>query len=65
MNFSELTRAVDTYCEQCKFEVKQKAVLLELIQKAIDHGESKEQNKITSIIVKGLKALVGSGSSRD
>ena len=33
--------------------------LLQLVQKAIEHGEAKDQNKITGIVVGGLKALLG------
>ncbi len=38
---------------------KMREDLLELVQKAIAHGEEKDQNKVTGIIVKGLKALIG------
>jgi len=38
---------------------KMKSDLLELVQKAIEYGEAKDQNKITGIVVKGIKALLG------
>jgi hypothetical protein len=38
---------------------KMKGDLLDLIQEAIDHGEAKDQNKISGIIVKGIKAFMG------
>jgi hypothetical protein len=38
---------------------KMKADLLDLVQTAVEHGEAKDQNKITGIIVKGIKAFMG------
>jgi len=33
--------------------------LIDLIQEAIDHGAEKDQNKISGILVKGIKAFMG------
>lgn len=38
-----------------------KSDLLELVQKAVDHGEGKEQGKISGIAVKVIKAFMGGG----
>lgn len=38
---------------------KMKSDLLDLIQEAIDLGAEKDQNKISGIIVKGIKAFMG------
>lgn len=38
---------------------KMKSDLLDLIQSSVEHGEAKDQNKITGIIVKGIKAFMG------
>jgi hypothetical protein len=35
-----------------------KADLLELVQKAVEHGEGKDQNKIVGILVKAAKAFL-------
>jgi hypothetical protein len=34
-----------------------KADLLELVQKAVEHGEAKDQGKISGILVKAAKAF--------
>ena len=36
---------------------KMKADLLELVQKAVEHGEAKDQGKISGILVKAAKAF--------
>jgi len=38
---------------------KMKSDLFDLLQEAIEHGEAKDQNKISGIIVKGIKAFMG------
>ncbi len=38
---------------------KMKAELLELAQKALDIGAEKDQNKISGLLVKGIKAFMG------
>lgn len=38
---------------------KMKSDLLDIVQSAVEHGEAKDQNKITGIIVKGIKAFMG------
>jgi len=38
-------------------KIKMKADLLELVQKAVEHGEGKDQNKIVGILVKAAKAF--------
>lgn len=38
---------------------KMKADLLDLIQSAVEHGEAKDQNKITGIATKIIKSFMG------
>ncbi len=38
---------------------KMKSDLLDLAQKAMDLGAEKDQNKISGILVKGIKAFMG------
>jgi hypothetical protein len=40
---------------------KMKSDLLDLVQEAVDHGEAKDKNKISGIIVNGIKAFMGGG----
>jgi hypothetical protein len=61
VNFADLVKEIDGFMSAHGQTggAKMKSDLLELVQKAIAHGESKEQNKISGIVVKGLKALIG------
>jgi sulfur relay (sulfurtransferase) DsrC/TusE family protein len=61
MSFSELVKYIDAFCQKYKFEPSVRADLVDLVQKAIEHGEAKEQNKIAGIAVKALKAFMGGG----
>lgn len=63
-NFVDLVKLVNGFCD--KYAVagdkdKMKADILELVQKAIEHGEGKDQTKISGIIVSGIKAFMGRG----
>lgn len=40
---------------------KLKSDLLDLVQSAVDHGEQKDQNKISGIIGKVVKSFMGGG----
>ncbi len=59
--FKDLYKGIDQFMKDHGQTggTKMKEDLLELVQKAIAHGEEKDQNKITGIIVKGLKTLIG------
>lgn len=64
--FADLAKLVDGFVS--KYGVvgadrdKLKADLLELVQKGIEHGEGKDQTKISGIIVNGIKAFMGRGN---
>lgn len=59
--FAALVKEIDDFLAKhnSSGSPKMKADLLELVQKAIEHGEGKDQNKITGIVVNGLKAFLG------
>lgn len=61
MKFSELVKEIDAFMSAHGQTggKKMRDDLLELVQKGIEHGESKEQNKISGIVVNGLKAFLG------
>lgn len=60
---TDLMKQVDTFLERySKDDPSKKGMrndLMEIVQKAIDMGEGKDQNKISGIIVKGIKAFMG------
>jgi hypothetical protein len=61
--FADLVKHVDGFLS--KYAVtgndreKMKIDLLDLIQRAIEHGEAKDQNKVSGIVVRGIRALMG------
>lgn len=59
--FSDLVKEIDQFVMDHGQTggKKMKDDLLQLVQKAIEHGEAKDQNKISGIVVKGIKALLG------
>jgi hypothetical protein len=59
--FAELVKQVDDFMSKHSqvTNLKMRNDLLDLVQKAIEHGEAKDQNKITGILVKGIKAFMG------
>jgi hypothetical protein len=60
--FSDLVEKVDEFVVKYgsgNDNGRMKHDLLMLIEFAIAHGEQKDQNKITGILVKGVKALFG------
>jgi len=63
MNFQELVKHLDGFVEKHKIPSSVRIDLLDLVQKAVDHGEAKEQNKIVGIAVKALKTLMGGSKS--
>lgn len=62
--FADLVKEIDQFMRDhgATGGTKMRDDLLELVQKAIAHGEAKDQNKITGIIVNGIKTLLGKGS---
>jgi hypothetical protein len=60
---ADLMKKIDVFLERySRDDASRKAMrndLLDLIQVAVEHGEAKDQNKITGIIVKGIKAFMG------
>lgn len=62
--FATLVKEIDQFMKDHGQHggTKMRDDLLELVQKAIAHGEAKDQNKITGIIVNGIKTLLGKGS---
>jgi hypothetical protein len=58
---SELVKKIDAFVLKYGGSTpdKMKSDLLDLIQTAVEHGEAKDQGKITGIIVKGIKAFMG------
>lgn len=60
---SDLIKKIDVFLERYTKDDPSrkgmKADLLDLVQSAVEHGEAKDQNKITGIIVKGIKAFMG------
>lgn len=68
MTLADLMRKVDGFVTKHSVSQsteadrrKMKDDLLDLVQEAIDHGAEKDQNKITGIIVKGIKSFMGGG----
>lgn len=66
MTLGDLMRKVDAFVTKHSVSTstttdrsKMKDDLLDLIQEAVDHGAEKDQNKITGIIVKGIKSFMG------
>ncbi len=61
--FADLVKKIDVFLERySKDDPSRKGMksdLLDLVQSAVEHGEAKDQNKITGIIVKGIKAFMG------
>jgi hypothetical protein len=60
--FSDLVEKVDEFVAKHGSGVdngKMKHDLLMIVEAAIAHGEQKDQNKITGIIVKGIKTFLG------
>lgn len=59
--FASLVKKIDAFAMKYggSSPDKLKADLVELVQEAIEHGEQKDQNKITGILVKGIKAFIG------
>jgi len=63
--FADLVKKVDAFVDKygdptrSQDRAKMKADLLDLVQSAVEHGEGKDQNKITGILVKGIKAFMG------
>lgn len=61
--FPELTKKVDVFLERYSKDDPSrkgmKADLLDVVQAAIEHGEGKDQNKISGILVKGIRAFMG------
>jgi hypothetical protein len=60
---TDLMKQVDVFVERySRDDASRKGLkndLLEIVQKAIELGEGKDQNKISGIIVKGIKAFMG------
>jgi hypothetical protein len=60
---TDLVKAVDKFVANYGMtgsdKEKMKTDLLDIVQKAIDHGADKDQNKISGILVKGIKAFMG------
>lgn len=62
--FADLVKKIDAFVDKYNApssadRMKMKSDLLDLIQTAVEHGEAKDQNKITGIVVKGIKAFMG------
>jgi hypothetical protein len=64
---SDLVKKIDGFVVKYggQNQDKMKSDLLDLVQTAVEHGEAKDQNKITGIIVKGIKAFMGGGGKGD
>jgi hypothetical protein len=62
---ADLVKKIDTFLERhSRDDASRKGMksdLLDLIQTAVEHGEAKDQNKISGILVKGIKAFMGGG----
>lgn len=63
--FADLVKEIDQFMKDHGQQggTKMREDLLKLVQKGIEHGEEKDRNKITGIIVNGLKSLIGGGKS--
>jgi hypothetical protein len=61
--FADLVKKIDVFVERyARPDASSKgfkADLLELVQTAVEHGEAKDKNKITGILVNGIKAFMG------
>jgi hypothetical protein len=53
----DLFKQIDNFVFNYKVEPDMKNELLKLIQLAVEHGEAKDQNKISGILVKAAKAF--------
>lgn len=59
--FADLVKKIDVFTAKYggSNPDKLKSDLLDLVQSAVDHGEAKDRNKITGILVNGIKAFMG------
>ncbi len=61
--FSDLVKKIDAFVERyARADASSKGMksdLLDLVQTAVEHGEAKDKNKITGILVNGIKAFMG------
>lgn len=55
----EVEKFLSTYAVTGSDKEKMKSDLLDLVQKAVDHGEGKDQNKLTGIISGVVKNFFG------
>lgn len=53
---NRIDRFIETHGGQKSAAMK--ADLLELVQKAVEHGEGKDQSKISGILIKAAKAFL-------
>lgn len=53
----DLIKQIDAFVLKYRLDPEVKNDLLNLIQLAVEHGEAKDQNKITGILVKAAKAF--------
>lgn len=60
---AELVKRIDAFVAKYGGNApdKLKSDLLDLVQSAVDHGEAKDQNKISAIIGKVVKSFMGGG----
>ena len=54
---NRIDRFMETHAKTPGGNSAMKADLLELVQKAVEHGEAKDQGKISGILVKAAKAF--------